>query len=46
MWIQPVAHIAAYYSDQARRRWWHYQPMRRIIMMQRNLYQAMCRSKV
>jgi len=45
MWTQPVAHISAYYSEQARR-WWHYQPMRRIIMMQRNLYQAMCRSKV
>ena len=40
MYHQPVAHIACYYSDQARR-WWHYQPMRRIIMMQRNLYQAM-----
>ena len=37
--------IINYYSEQARR-WWHYQPMRRIIMMQRNLYQAMCRSKV
>ena len=45
MWTQPVAHISAYYSEQARIHW-AYVPLRRIIMMQRNLYQAMCRSKV